>query len=84
MAKCKVVHCQKSYMGHVLKICAICWDNFEVCPDCLIRYEKIVCPDCIAEGMRDDSVDQLAVVVGKYSLKQAIMERAQSPLEEGE
>ena len=77
MAKCKVVHCQKSYLGHVSKICAICWDNFEVCPDCLIRYEKLVCPDCIAQGLKDDAIDRLSAAVGKYSQREVIQSRSE-------
>jgi hypothetical protein len=82
MAKCKVLHCQKSYLGYVSKICAVCWDNFEVCPDCLVRYEKVVCKDCIAEGLRDDSVDLLKSQVDKYSLKQVMKDRSEKETEE--
>ena len=78
MARCKVNTCNKNYEGYVTKVCAICWDNFEVCPECLLKYEKIVCPACIQEGIRDDGIDRLKSVVEKYSLKQALQEKEEA------
>lgn len=73
MSTCKIVHCGTRYEGHVTKICAICWDNnFEVCPSCYDMYEKVVCPGCLNEGMNDNAIDRLSVIVGKYSLKEAM------------
>lgn len=65
MAKCKIVHCGKNYLGHVTKICAVCWDNFEVCPSCLLKYGKAICSACIEQGILDDSIDVLKAGMDK-------------------
>ncbi len=65
MSQCALSFCKRSYEGYVVKVCHICMDPVVVCPTCFDEYEKIICPECTEQAIRDGSVDDLKALVEK-------------------